>query len=554
MKRLTILFVLIAFFAKGQAPDAFKYQAVMRTTDGTLLANKSVAVRISILKTSAEGSAAYVESHTVTTNSVGIVNLSVGGGTAISGNFKNINWGIDKYFIKIEMDPAGGSAFALIGTSQLLSVPYALYSNKSNLTDKAALSEKAEKATLAEKALFAERAATADGPWIVSDKNISYTKGKVSIGTTEQLTPSSLYIDTPTPTSQESRSNGIFLQANDVVSRGYPFWIRSNTSNLTYGSSEGQTLGRMLRMQDLRFGFDAIWDFGIDASKSLYIMGGNTFARKLSITTGGNVGINEPEPNYTLDVGGTVNAQNFLINGDPLPTSPWQTSGVDAIFQGGNVGIGKSNPSHSLDVAGQVNATGFLVNGVPLTTSNSDWQKSGSDLFYQDGKVTVGTSTQETPSMMYINAPIPVSDATKANGLFIQANDVVSRGYPLWIRSNTSTLSYGTSLGTTMGRMLRMQDARHGFDAIWDFGIDGNKSLYIMGGNNDFSHKLSIETAGNVGIGTENPASKLEVKSGDVYINSITSGVIMKSPNGSCWRMTVDNTGAPVFTSITCPN
>ncbi|MBT8234351.1 MAG: hypothetical protein HKO66_15670, partial [Saprospiraceae bacterium] len=63
-----------------------------------------------------------------------------------------------------------------------------------------------------------------------------------------------------------------------------------------------------------------------------------------------------------------------------------------------------------------------------------------------------------------------------------------------------------------------------------------------------------ISENGNVGIGTDDPFSKLEIKDGDIYINDINNGVIMKSPNGNCWRMTVDDTGNFVSTAITCPN
>jgi hypothetical protein len=59
--------------------------------------------------------------------------------------------------------------------------------------------------------------------------------------------------------------------------------------------------------------------------------------------------------------------------------------------------------------------------------------------------------------------------------------------------------------------------------------------------------------SGNVGIGNSNPQTPLQVSSGDVYIDNIGSGVIMKSPNGNCWRMTVDDTGTPVYTLVTCP-
>lgn len=75
-------------------------------------------------------------------------------------------------------------------------------------------------------------------------------------------------------------------------------------------------------------------------------------------------------------------------------------------------------------------------------------------------------------------------------------------------------------------------------------------------GNNEMtrSEKLRITEEGNIGIGTTSPASKLEVSDGDVFIEDINHGVIMKSPNGACWRIQPDNTGNLVTTTVTCPN
>jgi hypothetical protein len=64
---------------------------------------------------------------------------------------------------------------------------------------------------------------------------------------------------------------------------------------------------------------------------------------------------------------------------------------------------------------------------------------------------------------------------------------------------------------------------------------------------------MRIAENGNVGIGTSTPKSKLQVTDGDIYIENASKGVIMTSPNGNCWRMTVNDTGNPVFTSINCP-
>jgi hypothetical protein len=129
MKNL-ILLIIGLFLITGimaQAPQAFKYQAVARDVAGNVLANKMISFRISILPGSTSSGAVYSETHTKSTNSFGLIDLEIGNGTIVTGSISDIDWSSNIYFIKIEMDPLGGSAFQMMGTSQLLSVPYALH-------------------------------------------------------------------------------------------------------------------------------------------------------------------------------------------------------------------------------------------------------------------------------------------------------------------------------------------------------------------------------------------------------------------------------------------
>lgn len=118
--------IVISFTSFAQSPEAFKYQAVTRDLSGNILANQSVSFQISILQGSSSGSSVYTETHSGTTNAFGLINLEIGNGTVVSGDFTIISWGSDLYFVKIEMDETGGTNYQLMGTSQLLSVPYSL--------------------------------------------------------------------------------------------------------------------------------------------------------------------------------------------------------------------------------------------------------------------------------------------------------------------------------------------------------------------------------------------------------------------------------------------
>ena len=119
--------VLLSANVLAQAPQKMSYQAVIRNSSDALLSSTAVGMRISILQTSATGSAVYVETQTPTSNANGLVSLEIGSGTVVSGAFATINWANGPYFIKTETDPTGGSNYTITGTSQLLSVPYALY-------------------------------------------------------------------------------------------------------------------------------------------------------------------------------------------------------------------------------------------------------------------------------------------------------------------------------------------------------------------------------------------------------------------------------------------
>ncbi|HKK67811.1 MAG TPA: hypothetical protein VJ946_06350, partial [Bacteroidales bacterium] len=138
MKRilLYIIFILMPAFLMAQAPQSFKYQAVIRYSDGSIVQNQMVSLRISLLPDSPQGTADYAEIHDVTTNQFGIANINIGEGNPQTGTFNSIAWGEHTYFIQTELDITGNDDYEFIGTSRLQSVPYALYAaNAVNVDD-----------------------------------------------------------------------------------------------------------------------------------------------------------------------------------------------------------------------------------------------------------------------------------------------------------------------------------------------------------------------------------------------------------------------------------
>jgi len=131
MKKIyTLLLFLLCFSGYAQSPEKMTYQAVVRDANNTLLNNQTVGVKISILRSNITGISVYSETQIITSNLNGLVSMEIGSGTT-SDNFSTIDWSIGPYFIKTEIDPTGGESYSIIGTSQLLSVPFALYAKSS---------------------------------------------------------------------------------------------------------------------------------------------------------------------------------------------------------------------------------------------------------------------------------------------------------------------------------------------------------------------------------------------------------------------------------------
>ncbi len=157
---LSFICVLCSVFLIAQVPQKFSYQGIARDLSGNPLPNQSIGLQISILESSANGTEVYQETHVVTTSNLGLFNVQIGGGTVVSGEFEDINWEDEDHFIRIEMDENGGSNYQLLGTSQLLSVPYALHAGNGS-------------------------------HWNENGGDLNYTDGSVVIGN-DQVNPSAL--------------------------------------------------------------------------------------------------------------------------------------------------------------------------------------------------------------------------------------------------------------------------------------------------------------------------------------------------------------------------
>ena len=165
---LTILCIGAVLFA--QAPQSFKYQTVVRDDGGVIKANQDVSFRISILE---ELTPVYVEKFVaVETNDYGLVTLEIGNGTLVSGDFTTIDWKNDGPFsLKTEIDMAGGETFTDVGTSTLLSVPFALHARTAANVDE--LEARLDSLILALSPPFADF--SADNTTIIIGNTVNFT-------------------------------------------------------------------------------------------------------------------------------------------------------------------------------------------------------------------------------------------------------------------------------------------------------------------------------------------------------------------------------------------
>lgn len=252
MKRIITLIVilLISVNTFAQAPQKMSYQAIIRDASNDLITNQTIGMQISILQGTSNGTAVYIETQTATTNVNGLVTVEIGDGSVVSGDFANIDWSTGSYFIQTETDPTGGTSYTINGTSELLSVPYALYAENApgGLGNGSA----------------AGNTPYWDGTnWVTNSSNIFNNGGNVGINT-----------DTPERNLQ----------------------VHSNTT-FSYGITSSLMLSDNFQKWNLGLGYDPAFRFSI-ASEDL--------TERFVIQQTGNVGIGTIQPVAKLDVSGKI--------------------------------------------------------------------------------------------------------------------------------------------------------------------------------------------------------------------------------------------------------
>ncbi len=136
MKTFFLITLCLALYVSvsAQSPQMFKYQAVLRNSSGAIVPNEPVSVRFTILQGAAATTTVYSETQSLTTDANGLLNTAIGSGTPVSGAISSIDWAAGPAYLHVETDPGNSGTYTDFGSSQLLSVPYAMYAESAGNT------------------------------------------------------------------------------------------------------------------------------------------------------------------------------------------------------------------------------------------------------------------------------------------------------------------------------------------------------------------------------------------------------------------------------------
>jgi hypothetical protein len=358
---LTFAFCISNVLIAQVPPNAFNYSAVARNAAGVPIANTTIGIQIGIVKTSALGALQYQENHFVNTDAFGLFNLTVGAGAVQSGNMAAINWSNDNYYLKVGMDANGSTNFLTMGTTQLLSVPYALH---------AKTAESIVGGTTPNVYIQAGSNVTITGtgtqanPYIVNAAATGTTGGTGNLVLPTITTASATNI-----TSNEASFAGTITNANgnQIMQRGIVYSTSPNptinSNNITVGSG----VGTFTCVTDFEYNPDP---FNPSAAVISNFLNANTtyYARAYAVTEN-NISTYGNEVTFTtLTVGQTGPGGGLVFYDKGNTIGGWQY--LEAAPTDQSTGIdwgcyGTSIPGTQLAVGSGESNTNLIVTGCP---------------------------------------------------------------------------------------------------------------------------------------------------------------------------------------------
>ncbi|GDX51500.1 hypothetical protein LBMAG27_05470 [Bacteroidota bacterium] len=569
MKRLLTLIALclITAYSFAQIPQQLTYQAVARNSAGVALISTNISLRISIKDVTATGTTLYSETHTATTNQFGLFTLPVGAGTVVSGTFSTINWATNAKFMKVEMDPAGGASYIDMGTSQLLSVPYALVAgstiNNPSLTLNDLTDVTSTGATTNQVLLW-------NGTqWVPG--NIS---GGDNWGTQTAVTNSTLSGNgtsvSPLGLAQQGASSGQVLKWNGTnwAPGADNVGSSSGSVNVTARLTGDGTLANPLDIaqqaatagQVLKWGGSS-WVPASDADAQTLNLIGNT----LSLTNGGSV-VLPTGTTYTAGTGINLNS-NVITNtapdqtvvltgtGNTTVTGSYPNFTINSTGGGGAQTLSFTNNNLAISGGNTIQlytaGTGIGIAGTTISNTAPDQTvtlNSGTGISvtgsYPNFTITAtggGGGISGSGTLNYIPKFTPNGTTLGNSRMFDNATNIgVGTILPTdFLHLNSTTASYvGINMTNTTTGSLTSDGFYVGMNSANGDGLlyeAENQPISIF---TNALQRMVIDAAGNVGIGTTTPTSLLHAEGSNAlfisrFINNNNAGYASLSANNA---------------------
>ena len=317
----------------AQAPNLFKYQAVARDVNGSVITG-AIDVRLSLLSDGADGNVVYTESHAVQPNSQGVFDLTIGKGNIISGDMQSLQWADHEYWIMVELKTPGSSDFMEMGKSQLLSVPYALYAADAGIELHAGPGIDIQDKTISaldESPDNEIQTLSLDG----NELSLSHNGGKIILpegGSDSWSASGNTIFNSPNAYrvaigSTQATDAKLFVEGSGTAFAG-KFSTTDGTALL--GTTSGTGHGVFGGSTD---GIGGVFT-SVNGTAGFFSSG----TGKALVTSQGNVGIGTIDPEQQLHVDGTTLLEN--------------ASGPALLIGDGNIGIGTTNPTYRLTLIG----------------------------------------------------------------------------------------------------------------------------------------------------------------------------------------------------------